>query len=61
MGYLRQADMAKRSGDYAEAQAIVEKAIKLDTNNSRLRAAYQALIRQAEEAAQQAKIKTITG
>jgi eukaryotic-like serine/threonine-protein kinase len=59
MGYLRQADMAKRSGDYAGAQAIVEKAIKLDTNNSRLRAAYQALIRQAEEAAQQAKIKTL--
>lgn len=59
MGYLRQADVAKRSGDYAGAQAIVEKAIRLDTNNSRLRAAYQALIRQAEEAAQQAKIKTL--
>jgi len=47
MGYLRQADVAKRSGDFAQAQAIVEKAIKLDTNNSRLRAAYNALIRQA--------------
>jgi serine/threonine-protein kinase len=59
VGYLRQADVAKRSGDYAQAQAIVEKAIKLDTNNSRLRAAYNALIRQAEEAAQQAKVKAI--
>jgi serine/threonine-protein kinase len=59
MGYLRQADVAKRSGDYVQAQAIVEKAIKLDTNNSRLRAAYNALIRQAEEAAQQAKVKAL--
>lgn len=59
MGYLRQADVAKNNGDYVAAQAIVEKAIKLDTNNSRLRAAYNALIRQAEEAAQQARIRTL--
>jgi eukaryotic-like serine/threonine-protein kinase len=59
LGYLRQADAAKRSGDYIGAQAIVEKAIKLDTNNSRLRAAYNALVRQAEEANQQAKVKAL--
>jgi serine/threonine-protein kinase len=59
LGYLRQADVAKRSGDYIGAQAIVEKAIKLDTNNSRLRAAYHALVRQAEEAAQQAKVRAL--
>ena len=31
--------------------------MKLDTNNSRLRAAYLALVRQAEEAALKAKVK----
>jgi eukaryotic-like serine/threonine-protein kinase len=59
LGYLRQADLAKRSGDYTGARAIVEKAIQLDTSNSRLRAAYNSLIRQAEEAAQQSKVKTM--
>jgi eukaryotic-like serine/threonine-protein kinase len=59
LGYLRQADAAKRSGDYAGAQAIVEKAIGLDTNNSRLRSAYNALVRQAAEASQQAKVKAL--
>ena len=42
VGYLRQADAARQDGDFAAAQAIVEKAMKLDTNNSRLRAAYLA-------------------
>jgi len=59
LGYLRQAEVAKRSGDYIGARAVVEKAIQLDTGNSRLRAAYNALVRQAEEAAQQAKVKTL--
>ncbi len=59
LGYLRQADAAKRSGDYAGAQAIVEKAISLDTGNSRLRSAYNALVRQAAEAAQHAKVKAL--
>ncbi len=59
LGYLRQADVAKRSGDYTGARVVIEKAIQLDTNNSRLRAAYNSLIRQAEEAAQQGKVKTI--
>jgi eukaryotic-like serine/threonine-protein kinase len=59
LGYLRQADAAKRSGDYTGARAIVEKAIQLDTGNSRLRAAYNSLIRQSEEAAQQARIKAM--
>jgi len=57
VGYLRQADAARQDGDFAAAQAIVEKAMKLDTNNSRLRAAYLALVRQAEEAALKAKVK----
>ena len=60
-GYLQQAEVARSQGDYSGARAIVEKAIQLDTNNSRLRAAYQALVRQAEEAARQAKIKELLG
>ncbi len=59
LGYLRQADAAKRSGDFIGAQAIVEKAINLDANNSRLRAAYNALVRQADEAGQQLKVKAL--
>jgi len=57
MGYLRQADAARHDGDFVAAQAIVEKAMQLDTNNSRLRAAYLSLIKQAEEAALKAKVK----
>ena len=59
LGYLRQSDVAKRAGDYVGAQAIVEKAIKLDTNNSRLRSAYNELVRQAADASQQAKVKAL--
>jgi serine/threonine protein kinase len=58
-GYLQQAEAARSRGDYTGAQAIVEKAIQLDTNNSRLRAAYQSLVRQAEDAARQAKLKEL--
>ena len=59
VGYLKQADEAKRGGNFAAAQAIVEKAIQLDTNNSRLRSAYHSLIRQAEDAAKQAKVQAL--
>jgi serine/threonine protein kinase len=59
LGYLHKAEQAKRSGDYTVAGAILEKAILLDTNNSRLRAALDSLIRQAETAAQQAKLNSI--
>ena len=59
MLYMRQADAARRGGDYAAAKEMVERAIGLDTNNSRLRAAYQALVKQSEEAAQQAKVKSL--
>ena len=60
-GYLQQAEAARSQGDYTGARAIVEKAIQLDTNNSRLRAAYQSLVRQAEEAARQARLKELLG
>jgi serine/threonine-protein kinase len=60
-GYLQQAEAARSQGDFTGARAIVEKAIQLDTNNSRLRAAYQSLVRQAEEAARQARLKKLLG
>jgi serine/threonine protein kinase len=59
VGYLVQADAAKKIGDYVAAQAIVKKAIQLDTSNSRLRAAYLSLVKQAEESAQRAKVKAL--
>ena len=58
-GYLRQADAARRAGDYKAAQSIVERALELDRDNSRLRAAYHALARQAEQAAQQREWKRL--
>ncbi len=58
-GYLRQADAARRAGDYKSAQTIVERALELDRDNSRLRAAYHALARQAEQAAQQKEAKRL--
>ena len=58
-GFLQQAEAARSRGDFTGAREIVEKAIQLDTNNSRLRAAYQSLARQAEYAARQAKFKEL--
>jgi hypothetical protein len=58
-GYLQQADAARSRGDFTAARSIVEKAIELDANNSRLRAAYKSLARQAEDAARQAKVKQL--
>jgi eukaryotic-like serine/threonine-protein kinase len=60
-GFLQQAEAARNHGDYTGARAIVEKAIQLDTNNSRLRAAYQSLVRQAEDAARQARFNDAQG
>jgi serine/threonine-protein kinase len=58
-GYLQQAEAARSHGDYTGARAIVQKAIELDTTNSRLRAAYQSLVRQAEDAARQTRLKEL--
>lgn len=59
LGYLQQAEQAKRAGDLTGARQIVEKALQLDTNNSRLRAAYQALVRQTEAAALRAQLDAV--
>jgi hypothetical protein len=56
--FLQQATNARKTGDYSGAKAILERAIQLDTRNSHLRLAYQSLVRQAEDAAHQAALKT---
>jgi serine/threonine-protein kinase len=57
--YLRQAETARRSGDLAAAQAIVEKGLELDRDNSKLRAVYSLLVRQAQEAAERTRAKKL--
>jgi hypothetical protein len=49
---------ARKTGDYTGARAILERAIQLDTRNSHLRLAYQSLVRQAEDAAHRASLKS---
>ena len=58
-GYLRQADAARASGNFTAARGIVEKALELDKSNSRLRSAYNDLLRQAEESVREAKMKSL--
>lgn len=56
-GYLRRADSASRAGDYSGAQSIVAKALELDRESSRVRAAHSALLRQVEEAGKRAQAR----
>ena len=58
-GYLRQADGARSRGDLEAAQAIIAKALDLDKDDSRVRAAYAAVVQQAEEAARLAKTRQL--
>jgi eukaryotic-like serine/threonine-protein kinase len=58
-GYLRQADGARGRGDIESAQAILGKALDLDQEDSRVRAAYAAIIQQAEQAARLAKTRQL--
>jgi tetratricopeptide (TPR) repeat protein len=58
-GYLREADGARQEGDLETAQAVIAKAIELDKNDSRVRAAYAALVRQVEEAAGVARARKL--
>ena len=58
-GYLRQTEDARQRGDFAAAQAVIAKAIELDKDDSRVRSAYAALVRQAEEAARLNKTKKL--
>ena len=58
-GYLRQADGARSRGDLEAAQAIIAKALDLDKDDSRVRAAYAAVVQQVEEAARLAKTRQL--
>ena len=58
-GYLRQADGARSRGDLEAAQSIIAKALDLDRDDSRVRAAYAAVVQQAEEAARLAKTRQL--
>ena len=58
-GYLRQADGACQKGDFQLAQAVIAKAIELDRDDSRVRSANAALVRQVEEAARLAKTREL--
>ena len=58
-GYLRQADTAREHGDLQSAEAVIAKALEVDREDSRVRAAYVAVSRLIEEAARQAKAKQL--
>jgi len=58
-GFLRQADGAREIGNLEAAQAIIEKALEVDKDDSRVRAAYSVLVQQVEEAAKRAKTRKL--
>ena len=58
-GYLRQADAARDRGDLQSAEAVINKAIEVDAEDSRVRAAHSALARLIAEATRQAKAKQL--
>jgi eukaryotic-like serine/threonine-protein kinase len=58
-GYLRQADSARDRGDLGGAEAVIAKALEVDREDSRVRAAHVSLARLIEEAARQAKAKQL--
>lgn len=55
--YLREADTAKDRGDLEGAGAVIAKALEVDKEDSRVRAAHVALARLIEESARQAKAR----
>jgi hypothetical protein len=58
-GYLREADTARERGDLESASAVIAKALEMDRDDSRVRAAHVALARLIEEAERQAKTKKL--
>jgi hypothetical protein len=58
-GYLQQADVARGRGDLEAAGAVIAKALEVDSEDSRVRAAHVSLARLIEEAARQAKAKQL--
>jgi len=58
-GYLREADTARERGDLEAAGAVIAKALEVDRDDSRVRAAHVTLARLIEEAARQAKARKL--
>ncbi len=54
---LAEADASRNRGDLTGALKVLEKALRLDQENTRLRAAYAAIAKQAQLAAQQGQIR----
>jgi eukaryotic-like serine/threonine-protein kinase len=57
--YLRDADSARERGDLEAASAVIAKALELDRDDSRVRAAHVVLARLIEEAQRQARAKKL--
>ena len=60
-GLMTQADSLRERGDWTGALNVVEKALRLDSNNTGIRAAYVEISRQAKIAAQQGQIRELLG
>jgi eukaryotic-like serine/threonine-protein kinase len=58
-GYLREAETARDRGDLDRAGAVIARALEVDRDDSRVRAAHVALARLLEEAARQAKARKL--
>ena len=58
-GYLRQAAGACQKGDFDLAQVVIAKALELDKDDSRVRSANAALVRQVEDAVRLAKTRKL--
>ncbi len=58
-GYLRDADTARDRGDLEAANAVIAKALEVDSDDSRVRAAHVTLARLIEEAERQAKTRKL--
>lgn len=58
-GFLQQVEGARQKGDFEKAKAVMAQAIEIDKDDSRVRSIYAILLRQAEEAAKQAKTKKL--
>jgi serine/threonine-protein kinase len=58
---LRQADAARREGDYTNALSLARKALKVDKSNTKGFALLTALEKEAQEAEKRAEVKALLG
>lgn len=57
--YIRQADLARRAGDYQSAISAARKALRIDKNNSKGMVLVNLLVKEAEEAEKRAGVKAL--